>query len=196
MNSEGPALIVIDVQEGFSSSKWGARNNPDAELRISELLTTWRSQRWPIFHVKHNSKSEASPFNPANKGNRIKSIVAPLPHEPIVEKEVNSAFIGTDLETKLRKRGVAQVVIVGLTTPHCVSTTARMAGNLGFESFVASDGTAAFEWPAHDGTIIPPEEMHFHALAALHGEFATVATCAEIIEVMLRPRVLPPPPKP
>jgi len=188
MPSRAPALLVIDVQLGFDDPKWGARNNPGAELKIAELLSVWRTHHWPVFHVKHNSTSAASPLRPASAGNRIKSVVAPLAGEPLVEKDVNSAFIGTDLEARLRKANVAQVVIVGLTTPHCVSTTARMAGNLGFNTFVASDATAAFEWRAHDGTTIPPDTMHFHALAALHGEFATVATSAAIVEKMMENR--------
>ena len=182
MESGEAALVVVDVQQGFDDPKWGARNNPGAEIKIAELLSIWRAQRWPVFHVKHNSTSPVSPLRPSLAGNRIKDIAAPMSPEPVVEKEVNSAFIGTDLEARLRKAHVTQVVLVGLTTPHCISTTARMAGNLGFETFVASDATAAFEWQAHDGTTIPPDVMHFHALAAIHGEFATVATSAEILQ--------------
>jgi len=188
MRTDKPALIVVDVQEGFSHPKWGARNNPDAEQKIVELLATWRSHGWPVFHVKHNSRSLASPLHPTSEGNRLKRLAVPLGDEPLVEKDVNSAFIGTDLEARLRQAGVVQVVIVGLTTPHCISTSARMAGNLDFETFVASDATAAFEWKAHDGTTVPPEVMHFQALAALHGEFATVATSAEIVEAVLKSR--------
>lgn len=181
MNSNSPALVLIDVQQGFDDPKWGARNNPDAEQKIAGMLATWRANNWPVIHIKHNSSGAHSPLNPANPGNRIKAIAAPAAGEPVVEKRVNSAFIGTDLEERLRRDGVTRVVIAGLTTPHCVSTTTRMAGNLGFETFLASDATAAFEWRAHDGTIVPPEVMHFHALAALHGEFATVGTAEEII---------------
>jgi nicotinamidase-related amidase len=188
MRTDKPALIVIDVQEGFSHPKWGTRNNAEAEQKIAGLLATWREHGWPVFHVKHNSRSATSPLHPTSEGNRLKGFAAPRDGEPLVEKDVNSAFIGTDLEARLRAAGVVQVVMVGLTTPHCISTSARMAGNLDFETFVASDATAAFSWPAHDGTLVPAEVMHFHALAALHGEFATVATGAEIVETVLKSR--------
>ena len=188
MRTDKPALIVIDVQEGFSHPKWGTRNNPDAEQKIAGLLAIWREHGWPVFHVKHNSRSAASPLHPTREGNRLKRFAVPVGDEPLVEKDVNSAFIGTDLEARLRRAGVVQVVLVGLTTPHCVSTSARMAGNLDFETFVASDATAAFSWTAHDGTVVSPEVMHFQALAALHGEFATVATGAEIVEVIRKSR--------
>ena len=98
----------------------------------------------------------------------------PLGDEPVITKQVNSAFIGTDLERRLHDQGITQVVIVGLTTIHCVSTTARMAGNLGFETVVISDATAAFDRTGTDGQQFPAQLVHDVALAELHGEFATV----------------------
>jgi nicotinamidase-related amidase len=179
MTSAGSAsaLLLIDVQQGFDDlSFWGARNNPGAEANMARLLAAWRSAGRPVFHVKHNSRNPRSPLHPANAGNAIKPGVAPLPGEPVLEKDVNSSFIGTDLEARLRSAGVTGLVIVGLTTPHCVSTTTRMAANLGFNVRLVADATAAFDWKAHDGRTILAEEMHYQALASLHGEFAEVVT--------------------
>ena len=69
----------------------------------------------------------------------------PLDGEPVITKDVNSAFIGTDLEARLREQGVEAVALVGLTTDHCVSTTARMAANLGFETWVLGDAMATHD---------------------------------------------------
>ena len=176
------ALILVDVQRGFTDSHWGARNNPDAEGKMSHLLSAWRDLGWPVLHVKHNSRNPGSPLHPSKGGNGFQEWVMPRPGETIVEKDVNSAFIGTGLEAELRRQSVTRVVLVGLTTPHCISTTARMAGNHGFDTYVVSDATAAFEWRSHMGTLVKPEEMHFHALAALHGEFATVVTASTVLE--------------
>jgi nicotinamidase-related amidase len=176
------ALVVVDVQRGFTDSYWGARNNPGAEGQIAVLLSEWRDRGWPIFHVKHNSRNPASPLHPSREGNGLQEWIAPRTGEKIIEKDVNSAFIGTELEAELRRLGAPRVVLVGLTTPHCISTTARMAGNLGFDTYVVSDATAAFEWVSHVGTRLGPEEVHFHALAALHGEFATVVTTSSIVD--------------
>ncbi len=176
------ALLLIDVQQGFDDPAWwGARNNPGAEANMVRLLAAWRAAGRLVLHVKHNSRSARSPLHPANAGNAFKPEVAPLPGEPVFEKDVNSSFIGTTLEARLRQAGVTSLVIVGLTTPHCVSTTARMAANLGFQVRLVSDATAAFEWTAHDGRRIPAEEVHYHALAALHGEFAEVVTTAAVM---------------
>jgi nicotinamidase-related amidase len=151
------------------------------------LLSAWRDLGWPVLHVKHNSRNPASPLHPSREGNGLQGWIAPRAGEKIIEKEVNSAFIGTELEAELRRLSVTRVILVGLTTPHCISTTARMAGNLGFDTYVVSDATAAFEWRSHLGTQLKPEEMHFHALAALHGEFATVVTASTVIEELKLP---------
>lgn len=174
------ALIIIDVQKGFEDPVWGARNNRDAEARIASMLAAWRRDQNPVFHVKHNSRSHASPLHVDSPGNAFKPETAPLPGEPVIEKDVNSAFIGTGLEAQLRNAGIEDLVLVGLTTPHCVSTTARMASNLDFRVRVVSDATAAFAWRAHDGALVAPEDVHYHALAALHGEFCTVVTAASL----------------
>jgi nicotinamidase-related amidase len=181
-HDQGAALILIDVQKGFGDTKWGRRNNPDAEQRMSEILVEWRRRGLPIIHIKHDSRSPQSPLSPGKPGNEIMDIVRPLPNEPVLKKNVNSAFIGTNLEAYLRAERIKDLVIVGLTTPHCVSTTVRMAGNLGFDVHLVGDATAAFELHAHDGTIIPPEEVHFHALAALSGEFAEIVTTEETLK--------------
>lgn len=168
------ALLLIDVQEGFDHPKWGARNNPQAESNMARLLDAWRAAGRPVFHVKHNSLRVGAPLHPASPGNAIKAIVAPRAGEPVFEKSVNSGFIGTDLEASLRRAGVGALVIVGLTTPHCVSTTTRMAGNLGFDVRLVEDACAAFEIVAHDGRRLSADEVHYHALAAVNGEFAQV----------------------
>ena len=139
------ALLVVDLQRGFDEPRWGRRNNPFLEQRTSELLRAWRTTGRPVVHVRHMSTEPSSPLRPGQPGNEFKPETAPVAGEAVIEKRVNSAFIGTSLETDLRRTGVSRVVIVGLTTNHCVSTTARMAGNLGFATWVVSDATATFD---------------------------------------------------
>jgi nicotinamidase-related amidase len=175
-------LIIIDVQKGFDDPKWGSRNNPDAEQKIAALLAAWRKTGRPVFHVQHLSKSDGSPLNPRNPGHEIKEVVRPREGEPVFQKNVNSAFIGTDLENALRQRGIGTVVIVGLTTPHCVSTSARMAGNLGFEVYLPSDAIAAFDITGPDGKRYSAEEIHRVSLATLHDEFATIVDSKDLLD--------------
>ena len=180
----GAALIVIDVQDGFDDPVWGRRNNPGAEACIARLLAGWRAARLPIFHIQHISTSPASPLRPGQPGNAIKPIAAPLPGEPVLRKTVNSAFIGTDLEARLRAAHIEAVVIAGLTTNHCVETTTRMAGNLGFHAFIVSDATATFDRTGPDGVVIPAETLQAVTMANLHGEFAQVATTDALLQAL------------
>ena len=126
------ALLLIDVQQAFDSPSWGRRNNPDAEAAVARLLAAWRAAGWPVLHVQHLSALPASTLRPGQPGVAFKPEALPLGGEPVFQKEVNSAFIGTGLEAHLREHGIPALVVAGLTTNHCVSTTTRMAGNLGF----------------------------------------------------------------
>jgi nicotinamidase-related amidase len=179
------ALILIDIQQGFDMpGYWGERNNPGAEGQAAELLNAWRKSGRPLFHVRHLSKNPQSPLAPGQPGSEIKPEVRPLPGEPVIEKSVNSAFIGTDLEARLRRAGITHLVVAGLTTMHCVSTTVRMAGNLGFDTVLAADACAAYSQTGYDGKRYDAETMHTTALASLHGEFAEVADTGVILQAL------------
>lgn len=176
------ALLLIDIQQGFDDlAYWGQRNNPAAEVLAAQLLAHARAQGWCVIHVGHDSASPSSPLHPSRAGNVFKPAFAPLPHEHVCRKTVNSAFIGTDLLDYCQQQQIRRLVLAGLTTAHCVSTSTRMAGNYGFETVLVADACAAFDLRAHDGALIPAEQVHYHALAALHGEFAQVLNLAQVL---------------
>ena len=176
------ALLLIDIQQGLDDPRWGNRNNPDAEQKMAQLLQAWRTQKRPVIHVQHLSTNPESPLNPKNgAGWAFKPETAPLAGEVVFTKHVNSAFIGTDLENYLREKRIESLVIVGLTTDHCVSTTARMAGNLGFAVKLVSDATATFDRADMNGHKLSADEIHKIHLASLHGEFCTVVTAHELL---------------
>lgn len=176
-------LIVIDVQQAFDDPSWGKRNNLTAEANIAALLAEWRKTRRPIIHVHHRSPRMESLFHPDRPGFKVKPEAEPLPDEPVIYKDVNSAFIGTDLEQRLSARGATTLVMIGITTDHCVSTSTRMAGNLGFKTYIVSDATATFERSRPGGTLFSAEQMHETALASLHEEFATVIDTATLLNL-------------
>jgi nicotinamidase-related amidase len=172
-----PTLLVIDVQRAFDEpGRWAERNNPDAEARIADLLAAWRKAGAPVVHVRHESREPDRPFRRGTPAFEFKPEAEPLTGEPVVDKRANNAFVGTDLEARLRGAGVETVVVAGLTTDHCCSTTARMASDLGFETVFVSDATATHARPDFDA-----ETMHRTALASLEGEFAEIVTAAEAI---------------
>ena len=176
-----PALLIIDVQKGLAEASLGARNNPNAEANISALLKIWRKQGRPIIHIRHCSTEPDSPLRPELPGNAYKDEVQPMPGEQEFTKTVNSAFIGTGLEQHLRNARISALVIVGLTTDHCVSATTRMASDLGFDVTLVSDATAAFERIGYDGVHCSAEDIHRINLVSLDGEFCELRSTAEIL---------------
>lgn len=176
--SDRPALILIDIQKGFDNIEYwgGQRNNLDAEYNAEILLKFWRKNQLPVFHIKHCSSTPTSLLNESNVGNEFKDNVKPVNGETIIKKNVNSAFIGTDLKERLDNEKITKLVIVGLTTDQCVSTTTRMAGNFGFDTYLVSDATATFNKKGINGQYFSAELIHETALASLNGEFATVVT--------------------
>jgi nicotinamidase-related amidase len=178
-------LLVVDLQRGFEAPSWGRRNNRHLEQHAADLLRAWRGAGRPVVHVRHMSTDPSSPLRPGQPGNDFKPETAPVAGEVVIEKRVNSAFIGTSLETDLRRAGCRGLIIVGLTTNHCVSTTARMAGNLGFVTWVVSDATATFDRVGPDGVAHRAEQIHAIALSDLHDEFATVVDTAAVMSSLL-----------
>src|SRR5215813_3906959 len=184
--SSPEVLLVLDVQQGFDAPTWGRRNNPGMEERIAELLDAWRSSNGPVIHLQHMSTEPNSPLRPDQPGNAFKAEAAPRRGERIIQKRVHSGFIGTSLEAELRAAGHDTLVIVGLTTNHCISTTARMAANLGFQTWVVSDATATFDRLSPDGVRYPAELVHAMALSDLHREFATVVDTDSVLSFVER----------
>jgi nicotinamidase-related amidase len=125
-----------------------------------------------------------SPLHASQPGFAFKAEVLPLEGEPIITKDVNSAFIGTDLKERLDQAGIQDLVIAGLTTNHCVSTTTRMAGNLGYQTYLISDATAAFDSVGIHGEHYPADLIHLTTLASLKDEFAEIKETTELLAML------------
>ena len=181
---ENAALVLVDVQQGLDDPSQGQRNNPEAETCMAVLLANWRERAAPIVHIRHCSTEATSLLRPELPGNAFKDAVRPEPGETIFDKSVNSAFVGTGLEHYLREQGIAQLVIAGLTTDHCVSATTRSASDLGFEVALIEDATAAFGREAYDGRYYSGDEIHRVSLVSLDGEFCRVSSTRDILQAL------------
>lgn len=183
--SQRPALIVIDVQRGFDDAQfWGPRDNPDCERNISTLLAHWRDRQWPVVFIQHDSEHPDSPLAAGSPGHEFKDVVSGSP-DLLVHKSVNSSFYGTpDLDHWLRSEGIEQVVICGITTNHCCETTARMAGNLGYETYFAIDATHTFDRATPEGETVSAAMLAKITATNLNGEFATVLRTSALLAAL------------
>lgn len=175
------ALIVIDVQNGFDDPHWGPRNNPECESNIRLLLKHWRDTHQPVVLVRHDSTTPGSPLEPGHAGNDFKPGIHGT-HDLLVSKHTNSAFYGTpNLDAWLTASGIDDVVICGISTDHCCSTTARMAANLGRNVTFVLDATHTFDRQLPDGTVIDADTIFHVNAASLSEEFATIRTTDDVI---------------
>lgn len=175
------ALLVIDVQAGFDDSMWGPRNNPSCEDNVAVLIAAWRAADRPVVFVRHDSVTPGSPLLPGQPGNDRKPFIDGKP-DLLVTKNVNSAFFGDpDLHGWLQDRGMTGVAITGIQTNYCCETTARMAGNLGYDTLFVLDATHTFDLPAHGGGTIIADELARVTATNLQGEFADVVMTADLL---------------
>jgi nicotinamidase-related amidase len=189
LSTRTTALVVVDVQKAFAERDevGDRRNNPDAIDRIAALLADFRAKGAPVIHVRHASLRPGSRFGADRPGHQVMEAAREIDGEQVVVKNVNSSFIGTDLEERLRREGIESVVIVGATTNHCVETTTRMAGNLGFDTMVVRDATWAYDQTGADGEHYPAAQVHAMTLANLIGEFAEIVTADQVMGRLASP---------
>ncbi len=176
------ALIVVDVQQAFDDAGyWGRRNNPDCEANVAALVAEWRARERPVVFVRHDSDEDVSPLRPDEPGNAFKPELTGEP-DLLVTKQVNSAFHGDpDLAAWLRERELDAIAICGITTNHCVETTARMGGNLGYDVLFVLDACATFDREGPDGEVVTADELTRATAASLHDEFATVVSTRDLL---------------
>ena len=183
MDFKNTALLIIDVQMEFAhrAEKNVPRSAPEAEANIAKILAAFRDAGMKVCHVHHHSRVAGSPFTEGLPGAVVQDFVAPRAGEAVYIKHENSAFIGTSLEADLRQQNIRHLIMCGATANHCVETTTRMAGNLGFDTYFLEDGVWAYGETGPDGQFHTPEEVHSMTLSNLHGEFATIVATDDLL---------------
>jgi nicotinamidase-related amidase len=186
LRKNNPALLLIDFQKGFEDEAyWGGnRNNKDAEDKAEQILLKWRSLNLPIYHIIHGSLDPNSLLHQSHSGFEICDQVKPIDGEPVIIKNVNSGFIGTNLKEILDNAGITDLVIAGLTTNHCISTTTRMAGNYGYSTILIEDATATFDRIGIHGEKYPSEIVHQISLCNLKDEFAIIMNTTQLLKTV------------
>jgi nicotinamidase-related amidase len=177
----GAVLLLIDLQRAVDHPAWGQRNNPDAEQRIARLLSHWRARNWPIVHIRHDSPEPQSHYRPDQPGHDFKPEAMPLPGETVLVKCTNNAFVGTDLQARLRTASHTALVVAGVITNNSVESSVRMAGNLGFDTWLVEDACFTFARADWNGVRRSAEDVHAMSLANLDAEYCTVVTADAVL---------------
>jgi len=179
------ALVVIDVQEAFDDPSWGRRNNRDADRNIATLVDTFGNAGLPTVFVQHVSGKPGSLFHPENPGHALKDYLRSSTPDLLVTKSVHSGFHGApDLHRWLVSNGIGRLVISGITTNHCCETTARVAGDLGYDVLFALDATHTFDRTGPSGHVVTADELAHITATNLDGEFATVLTTQQVLDLV------------
>lgn len=179
---ERAVLLPIDMQQAFDGPPWPGRWNEKVDENGLALVQHWREAGRPIIHVRHDSVMEGSSLAPGSDGNRFRPGFEPRADEALVIKSVNSAFIGTDLDLRLRRLGARHIVTFGISTDMCVSTTVRTGANMGWDMLLAADACDCFDLPDGKGGTIPAEAVQAAHVATLGFEFCKVVSTGELLE--------------
>jgi nicotinamidase-related amidase len=172
------AVLVIDMQEGMADRIRAGRPmaSPDAPDRIAALLAAARAQGLPVIHVLHDDPHPDSPFRKGLPGAEPMPCAVPQQGETLFWKHGSSAFAGTGLDAHLKSLGITELVVAGAVAAFCVTSTVRMASDLGYRVLLPQDALLGFDLPAHDGGVIDAATVQRVTLSVLGADFATLTT--------------------
>lgn len=165
-------LIIIDAQNEYVDGKLPLPGVKPALANIARLLAKARAEGGRIVHVQHRGRAGGA-FDPATRAFAIADEAASKAGETVVEKPLPNSFAGTTLHETLSSVGAKRLVLAGFMTHMCVSSTARAALDLGYQTTVAADACATRDLPAAGGDI-SAADLHRAELAALADRFSIV----------------------
>lgn len=178
------ALIIVDIQNDyFPNGKMELSNPEKAAANAAKVLEWFRqNNKDNIFHVQHIASDPGLGFFlPNTDGVKLNEAVLPLEHESIIIKHFPNSFLQTELESKLKEKGVTKLVIVGMMTHMCIDATVRAAVDLGFETTLIEDACATRDLPYQD-KVVPAEQVHYAFVSALNGMYANVISTEDFLE--------------
>lgn len=155
-----PALVLNDLQRGIVRQPLGPIAPTDVVARCALLAAAFRAAGHPVVLV-------AVAGGPPGRVERELDLVGPMdehfgdivpemdlaPSDVVISTRNWNAFYGTSLDLELRRRGITQVVLGGISTSSGVESTARSAHDRGYNVVVAVDAVTDFEPTAHQNSI-------------------------------------------
>jgi nicotinamidase-related amidase len=173
-------LVVIDAQNEYVDGKLPLPGVKPALANIARLLAKARANGGRIVHVQHRGRAGGA-FDPATRAFAIADEAAPKAGEAVVEKPLPNAFAGTTLNETLASMGAKRLVLAGFMTHMCISSTARAALDLGYQTTVVGDACATRDLPAGAGVDISAADLHRAELAALADRFSIACDTEKLV---------------
>ncbi len=167
-------LVLIDLQYEYLAGPIALPDARGAIANTAKLLARARDAGTPIFHIAHKGRSGGLFDRSAERG-AIVAELAPRPGEPVIEKGLPNSFAGTDLAARLAATERKDIILAGLMTHMCVSSTARAGLDLGYRITVDANSCATRDLPDGRGGSIAAAIVHDVALAELSDRFAIIA---------------------
>jgi nicotinamidase-related amidase len=177
-------LVILDVQDAIDRPNWDGKSNPGYLAVIQRLLDHWRSNGWPVLHVKHDEQTPTSSYYVHGPWNGIKKDVAPIKGETVVIKQENCAFISTELDAILKGMQVKRLVLTGVVIHNSIDATVRAGKALGYSIILPSDATTAVPVVGTQGKSWDATTVHELTLAILGDEYADVMSSDEVVALL------------
>ena len=179
------ALILVDIQNDyFPKGKMPLENIGRAADNAAELLSHFRANKLPTFHIQHTWEDESAPFFVAgSKGAQLHKSIAPGPNESVIVKHFPNSFRESNLLEELKKARVERLAICGAMSHMCIDATTRAAADLGFDCIVAHDACATTD-VEFAGKKVPAAEVHAAFMSALGFAYAKVVPTKEAVQLI------------
>lgn len=179
------ALVLIDLQNAIINAPTVPYTGPEVVARAVELTRAFRAHGAPVVLVRVTARADGSdatpgrtetptqPGSPPEGWDVIVDDLTAHPDDLTVTKRGWSAFHGTDLDLQLRRHGVTQIVLAGLTTSIGVESTARAAYEHGYHVTLATDAMADLDI-----------ELHRNSIERIFPRLGQTGSTTEIVEML------------
>jgi nicotinamidase-related amidase len=168
------ALVLIDCQNEYVDGALALPGVAPALKECARLLDMARAAGAPVVHVVHHGKPGGGVFDPEGPSGEEAAEVAAIDGEDTFAKALPNAFAGTDLHSVLERTGRTSLVFAGFMTHMCISSTARVAMDLGYANTVVDTACATRDLPDGQGGVLAADDLHRAALVALSDRFALI----------------------
>lgn len=186
LKAKATALLVIDFQNEYFSGKMPVPDGTKALKNAQHLVKFAHQQSMSVFFVRHIGAAGGPLFAQGSSFAEFHKDLQPAAGDRVITKQTPSAFVGTDLDKQLKALGVEQLIVTGLMTHMCVSSTARDAVPLGYEVIIAEDATATRDLATWDNQVIDHTTLQRAALAGVADVFAEIKTTEAVLSMPVK----------